>query len=259
MRYRRLLSLLLLWAPLQLQAATIRLTTLEWPPYTSQSLPDGGLIGHIVKRAFAEVGLVVEFDFYPWQRAVRLAADPAHPYSGYFPEYLSENVPSLWRSSPSLGKSFLGMAQQPGPPIRWQRLEELAPYRIGVVEGYVNNREFDALIASKRLNIFAVHQDLLNLRKLQRDRLDMAVIDRDVFYWLVAHDDRLQSAGLRFHPKILDQKTLHIMFRPDKQVLQQQIARAIAKLDIVQLSEHYHRRYLQPALSEAGVVSENGE
>jgi len=246
MGYRLLLSLLLL-APLHLQAAPIRLTTLEWPPYTSQSLPDGGLTGHIVKQAFAEAGLEVEFDFYPWQRAVRLAADPAHPYRGYFPEYLSDSLPTLWRSSPSVGDSILGLAQRTGPPIVWQRLEELAPYRIGVVAGYVNTREFDALMVSKQLNTAAVDDDTLNLRKLQRNRLDLAVIDRDVFYWLLNHEPSLRKAALQFHPRVLEHKSLHIMFRPDQQALQQQVAQAIARLDIAKLSEAYQRRYLQPS------------
>ncbi len=114
MGYRLLLSLLLFCMPVPLWAKPVRLATLEWPPYTSQSLPDGGLTGHIVKRAFAEAGLEVEFDFYPWQRAVRLAADPTQPYSGYFPEYLSDTLPTLWRSSPSVGDSVLGMAQRAG-------------------------------------------------------------------------------------------------------------------------------------------------
>ncbi|WP_429038147.1 substrate-binding periplasmic protein [Aeromonas veronii] len=247
MGYRLLLSLLLSCMPVQLWAEPVRLTTLEWPPYTSQSLPDGGLTGHIVKRAFAEAGLEVTFDFYPWQRAVRLAADPTQPYSGYFPEYLSDTLPTLWRSSPSVGDSVLGIAQRSGPPIPWQQLTDLAPYRIGVVEGYVNTREFDALMANKRLNTAAVDADLLNLRKLQRDRLDLAVIDRDVFHWLINHDRKLRSAGLQFHPKILEHKSLHIMFRPDQQALQQRVAQAIARLDIAKLSEDYQRRYLQQA------------
>ncbi|MCR3958747.1 ABC transporter substrate-binding protein [Aeromonas veronii] len=139
------------------------------------------------------------------------------------------------------------MAQRSGPPIPWQQLTDLAPYRIGVVEGYVNTREFDALMASKRLNTAAVDSDLLNLRKLQRDRLDLAVIDRDVFYWLTYHDDKLHPEQLQFNPKILGYKSLHIMFRPDQQALQQRVAQAIARLDIAKLSEDYQRRYLQQA------------
>jgi polar amino acid transport system substrate-binding protein len=247
MGYRLLLSLLLFCMPVQLWAAPVRLTTLEWPPFTSQSLPDGGLTGHIVKRAFAEAGLEVEFDFYPWQRAVRLAADPAQPYSGYFPKYFANDLDKRWHISTSVGSSVLGMAQQAGPLIHWRRLEDLASYRIGVVTGYINTREFDALMTSKRLNTFAVDGDHLNLRKLQRDRLDLAVIDRDVFYWLIHHDRKLQTAGLQFHPQILEHKSLHIMFRPDQQALQQRLAQAIARLDIAKLSEDYQRRYLQQA------------
>ena len=81
---------------------------------------------------------------------------------------------------------------------------------------------------------------------LERDaELDLAVIDRDVFHWLINHDRQLQVAGLQFHPRILEHKSLHIMFHPDQQALQQRVAQAIARLDIVQLSEDYQRRYLQ--------------
>ena len=52
---------------------------------------------------------------------------------------------------------------------------------------------------------------------------------------------------MQFHPKILEHKSLHIMFRPDQQALQQQLAQAIARLDIAKLSEDYQRRHLQQA------------
>ena len=71
------------------------------------------------------------------------------------------------------------------------------------------------------------------------------MIDRDVFYWLTYHDDRLHPEQLQFNSKILGYKSLHIMFHPDQQALQQRVAQAIARLDIVQLSEDYQRRYLQ--------------
>lgn len=240
----RLLLLLLLLSPLRLMAETVHLTTLEWPPFTTQSLPDGGLTGHIVKRAFAEAGLEVEFDFFSWQRTVWLASDPAHGYIGYFPEYLADNQSGKWRLSASVGDSVLGLAQKAGRPIFWQRLEDLVPYRIGVVAGYVNTREFDAMMASQRLHTFVVDGDHLNLRKLQRDRLDLAVIDRDVFYWLIHHDAKLHPEQLQFNPKILEHKSLHIMFRPDQQALQQRVDKALARLDIQKLSGEYQRRYL---------------
>lgn len=244
MGYRLFLTLLLLLLPLRLLAEPVRLTTLEWPPFTSQSLPDGGLTGHIVKRAFAEAGLEVEFDFFPWQRAVWLAANPTKPYSGYFPEYLADNQSEQWRISTSVGDSVLGLAQKAGKPVSWQRLADLTPYRIGVVAGYVNTREFDAMMASQQLNTFAVDGDHLNLRKLQRDRLDLAVIDRDVFYWLIQHDEKLSAELLQFNTRILEHKSLHIMFRLDQQGLQRRVDQALARLDIHKLSEEYQRRYL---------------
>lgn len=47
-----------------------RVTTWEWPPMISRELKGGGPLCRLVTHAFALEGVRVEFDFYPWKRAI---------------------------------------------------------------------------------------------------------------------------------------------------------------------------------------------
>ena len=49
---------------------TIRLSSLDWPPFSGENLPNRGLTTAIVERTLARTGLSVDVSFLPWQRAV---------------------------------------------------------------------------------------------------------------------------------------------------------------------------------------------
>ena len=55
---------------LPVQAETIQLTSLEWPPYTGSELPQQGASMAVVEAAFDAMGHDLEVRFLPWQRAV---------------------------------------------------------------------------------------------------------------------------------------------------------------------------------------------
>ena len=65
-------------------AETVKLTTLEWPPYVNA---DGsGTSTDAVTTAFAAAGDEVVAEVFPWNRAVNLAAKDPN-YLGLYPEY----------------------------------------------------------------------------------------------------------------------------------------------------------------------------
>ena len=53
----------------------VRLTNGEWAPYLSEHLPHHGAASHIVKEAFAAVGIETTYGFYPWKRSYKLARE----------------------------------------------------------------------------------------------------------------------------------------------------------------------------------------
>ncbi|CCO48484.1 putative ABC-type amino acid transport/signal transduction systems, periplasmic component/domain [Vibrio nigripulchritudo SOn1] len=195
-------------------ADTLVLTSLEWPPYTSQYLSDHGASSAVVKAALQAMGHDLEIRFYPWSRAVRLAKNNKN-YAGYFPEYHLESDDLLL--SDSIGSSILGFVERVKDPIKWSTLSDLKPYSIGVVQDYVNTKELDEKIANGTLRASPVLNDASNIRKLGAERISIAVIDEYVFQYLMENDPKLDllNGELQMNAKRLENKELFIAFTND--------------------------------------------
>ncbi|HTH97491.1 MAG TPA: transporter substrate-binding domain-containing protein [Stellaceae bacterium] len=193
----------------------IRISTSEWPPYTSQGLPGQGASSALVRHVFQRAGYRVEITFFPFKRAVALAVnDPA--YVGYMTEYDDPAVRQHFAFSAVIGVSPLGFAENAQAPVTWHSLEDLRGLRIGVVNGYVNTAAFDAMMQDGQLRTQGVDLDEINLRKLVVRHLDLAVIDGNVAAYLLATTEK--GAPIRMNPHMLENKNLYIAFRHDPKV-----------------------------------------
>lgn len=231
-----------------LQAAPlIRLTSLEWPPYTGQSLPQQGATSAIVMQAFAAAGYDFEPAFYPWTRAVNLARDHADEYPGYFPEYLTEATAARCVLSEPVGSSPLGFVEPVDKPVLWQTLDDLAGLNIGVVQDYVNTTEFDERVGRGDLTTTRVIRDSNSIRMVAGRRLDLAVIDRNVFRFLLSSQGMRQiSNKVRFNNRLLENKLLYVCFSPGQEALRDAFNTGLKTLqpDVLQ------REYLEQNLHQ---------
>lgn len=195
---------------------TVGLSSLEWPPYTGATLPGQGITTAVVRRALESAGSALEVHFYPWNRAVALARQGSGPgrVDGYFPEYWSADVEAEFIMSDAIGTSPLGLVERVAKPVTWSTLDDLSRHRIGVVNGYVNTVELDRRIRNRSQPTDMANDDRHNLLKLVAGRVDLAVIDRRVFEYLVAHDPRIAPVAgqLRFQPRLLEEKKLYACF-----------------------------------------------
>ncbi|GAA4495616.1 transporter substrate-binding domain-containing protein [Pseudaeromonas paramecii] len=213
---------------------SLRFASLEWPPYVGARLPQDGLVGQRLHQAMARLGKQAQIDYYPWRRALRLVQTDS-PYVGYLPEYASPRLTKNFYCSDPLMPAPLGLAQRRDQPlIRWQRLLQLQPYRIGVVAGYVNTEDFDTLASAGLLHTDAANSDRNNLRKLAAGRIDLAVVDPLVFSYLLRHDPELRplASQLTMSPRLLEFKQLVVCFRHTEQgrQLRDGLNQALAKL-----------------------------
>ncbi len=233
------------WSPVR--AETVVFTSLEWPPYTSASLPQHGASAEIAAKAFEAVGMTLRIEFYPWMRTVETARRKPG-VAGYFPEYHAKRIEAEFLFSDAMGESPLGFVERRAAPIAWTRLKDLAEYRIGVVEGYVNEARFDAMANRGALSVEPVKDDATNLRKLAGGRIDLAVMDKYVFRYLMAHEPSLQAHAdsLQFNPRLLDMKTLHLCFlaTEDGARLRRRFNAGLSKLDPRALQQAYMERML---------------
>jgi polar amino acid transport system substrate-binding protein len=192
----------------------IKLTSLDWPPYTGEGLVNQGASAAVVREAFKAMGYTLVVKFYPWTRAVKMAKENPN-YAGYFPEYHSTEIAKEFTFSQPIGVGPLGFAERVKKPITWTQLEDLSALTIGTVRDYVNTEEFDQKAAKKQLKIDETTSDVKNLQKLYGGRIDLAVVDKYVFQYLLNTTPELASAKskLRFNSQILENKNIYICFK----------------------------------------------
>ena len=238
-----LAMILLLWSTVCLSDNVVRLTSLEWPPYSGKQLDHQGASVAVAKAAFAAMGYQLEVDFFPWSRTVSLARNNSTAYAGYFPEYYADDIAQQFIYSDEIGSGPLGFVEQSQKPVNWSTLNDLKDYRIGIVQDYVNTKEFDAMAESGQLTTEAVINDKSNLLKVINGRLDLAVIDRNVMDYLFKTDRSLRNKAARanFNTRLLANKKLYICFKktPQGQKLAEIFNQGLARIDIHSIMAKY--------------------
>lgn len=204
--------------PLGMELAAVQLHSGEWPPYSSAQLPGYGISSAVVGAALRAVGHRLDVRFYPWRRAIALA-QTAPGVAGYYPEYDAASVQQHFLLSDPFGRSPIGFVERTSHPLAWQRLEDLWPYRVGVVAGYVNTDEFDRHVREQRQPVDVAADDRQNLLKLAAGRVRLALIDERVFQHLLRFDPQIRALApvLRFNARMLESKPLHVCFRADRE------------------------------------------
>ncbi|MEW5774597.1 MAG: transporter substrate-binding domain-containing protein [Thermodesulfobacteriota bacterium] len=224
------------------------LTTLEWPPYTGDALADKGASAKIARAAFAAAGVNLSVQVFPWNRAVQLAKT-SPDFIGYFPEYHSAEIAADFIFSERMGDSPLVFIENPAKPVVWNALADLKGVTIGTVSGYVNTEEFDKMAAAGQLAVDPASDDETNIRKVAVGRLALAVIDANVFRYLVANKPDLGKLKdkVQVNAKILENKGLFICFRKNAQgeKLAKAFKEGLAKIDYKKMQDEYFATVLK--------------
>jgi polar amino acid transport system substrate-binding protein len=222
---------------------TVVITTLEWPPYTSEGLPKGGATTDVVRQAFSAAGLDVEVATLPWKRAIAMAKDD-DTVVAYFPGYHCRHVDGFVESNP-IGNGPLGFAENVNAPISWTNVDDIGEkkLRVGTVLGYANTDEFDEKAGTGWIRAIPAPDDVTNLRKLALQRIDVAIIDKLVLSYLLATEPTLKSEAdsIAFNEKPLEDKTLFLCFNDDEagRDLRDRFNQGLATVDPDQIVESY--------------------
>lgn len=195
------------------QLEIIRLTSLDWAPYTGATLPNGGETTELLRQVFLDIGYQLQVDFLPWNNAVNQVLKGENGYVAYYPEYPVQD-PKLLLSG-AIGYSELGLVELRKKPLLLTSFTALANYRFGVVQDYLNMTELDLLIAAKTLRPRVNRSDKDNVLQVARGELDAAVIDKRVLHYLLKYDAEVQAAAagrVQFSQSLREHKSLHLVF-----------------------------------------------
>ncbi len=221
----------------------VHLTSLDWPPYSGKTLSDQGASVAVAKAAFKAMGYELKVSFYPWSRAVALAKDSSSKFSGYFPEYFSDDTANDFIYSEAMGSGPLGFAERKDNSIAWTSLSDLKPHKIGIVQDYINTTEFDGMVANKTLKTSTTTSDTKNLMKLVNGRLDLAVVDKNVMNYLFKTEKALakKSSNAQFNQTLLEDKKLFICFKKGGQgeSLAKIYNEGLKKIDVVAIMNQH--------------------
>ena len=214
-------------------AETVKLATIEWPPYNSESMPQGGATSAVISAAFAAVGVEVTYEFLPFKRAA-LVGTTEPTYGGYTTEYYSDEVAAQCQLSKPVGKSPVGFVKKLGSDFTWNTVADLKNVTIGVVDGYVNDGgPFDAAVAAKEVKVEAVRDDLTVIRKVAAGRNPVGVIDANVLAYLQTINKDIAGV-LKMDDHLLKEHELFVCFQktPVGEALRNKFSEGLAKINI---------------------------
>lgn len=162
------------------QKKRIHLVTHESSPFMDPKLPDQGALIHALKIIFKKMNYDFEVTILDsWPRAKSKAAkDPT--IDGYVPYVSKENTDEFLYSD-YFHSARWGLAERKDNPIQWKKIEDLAAYRAGNVQGVEYRGEIKALVESGKLKVTTTSLQENNIRLLATRRVDFIFTDLTTF------------------------------------------------------------------------------
>ncbi len=191
----------------QAQEKVVTLASLDWEPYIGAKIPGNGYCAQIAVEAFKRGGYTVKIAYLPWERAVK--ESEAGSYDGLFPEYFDESRKAKFVYSDSFPGGPVGLMKRKDKTITFKTLQDLKPYTIGVVRGYINTAEFDAASYLKKTQS---EGDDVNIKNLYNKQLDLIFIDQYVAQYIIKTQYPTYASALEFMKPALEKKDLYIAF-----------------------------------------------
>lgn len=200
-----LLVLSLLFSLNLVAAEKWKITSLEWPPFSGASLPDGGAGIMVLREALKTEGIYLEVKFLPWTRAIAEAKES--DVAGYYPAW-PEDVLDGFSKSDVIFKSPVGFVELATKPIVWTKIEDLKGKKIGTVQDYGNTAEFNAAVKAGIIITEVVSSDDINVKKVANERIDGAFIDLNNLDFFLKNDMKDLKGKVQANSKIIAEKDL---------------------------------------------------
>jgi polar amino acid transport system substrate-binding protein len=189
---------------------TIRLTTGKWQPYTSKSAPHYGVASHIVAEAFALVGVEVEFGFFPWKRAMKLARDGK--WDGTAIWYDTEERRADFFYSDPIAPATNSFFHLKSYQFDWIQFEDLEDLRVGGTSEYSYGAEFDAAEQAGVFRTYRTISDEVGLTNLLKGRIDVFPGEFLVTYKQIRDTFSKEDTDLfTHHPKAISTLPLYLL------------------------------------------------
>ncbi|WDE01556.1 hypothetical protein [Thalassomonas actiniarum] len=210
----RLILLFFLMMPVLTLPAqeTWKITSLNWQPYSGAELANQGHSIEKLKQILQQAGIMLEVEFYPWNRA-KLLAQKNKEYVGAFPVW-PEDIFDKALISLAVDWSEIAVLKRAGTRISFNSVDELfRKYSVGVVSTYIYPK-----VVMEAMKKYPHHSDgssneMTLLKKLETGRDEVAITDPKVMLYLATEQG---IDNIEYVKKIMD-KELVVAFRDDEE------------------------------------------
>ena len=192
---------------------TFRISTGEFVPYCSSTAFHKGFANHVVEEAFASQGHKVEYDFFPWKRAMLEAKQGRYDATSWW-VYSDERASNFLLSDAILERTIAFIYHKyKNSEFDWKEMADLSGMRVGVTRGYHYTDELLAFRKTNNALFEEVNTDEQNFKRLLLGRIDIFPINT------VAGTELLRTKfapnvirQLKFHPRPLNTTSGLILF-----------------------------------------------
>ncbi|WP_108650925.1 substrate-binding periplasmic protein [Dongshaea marina] len=195
------------WSIHDSSARELQIVSSDWAPYYGSELANDGVISELVRTALEVSGHQARFRFVPWMRALQEAEmGRADLLMGAY--YTAERATRFIYSEPFYEIRLGLIALKSLGVTHYENLEDLKPYTIGIGRGWANSESFDD---ARYLKKEEATNQILNVRKLFRKRVDMVVMAHGVFNYERNRMAKKFKQPTVFIQPLLDKKQLFMM------------------------------------------------
>ncbi len=181
-----ILCVFLLLSPL-LSANTLNLTTVNWEPFYGEGLKENGFFAAISREAFKRAGYDITVKFLPWKRALESAR--SGKFDGLLGAYYTDDRAKTFYYSDVVHQNDEVFVSVKDRGISYTQLNQLKQYKVGGMRGSAQMDELRSL----GFDIEETTDNIKSLLKLSSHRLDMVLIGRQQFNYLLQNENELRS------------------------------------------------------------------
>lgn len=202
----------LLFISMSVQAQTLRLTSGEYAPFITQTVPDGGPITEIVMQAAQEADIAVSLGYFPWHQSMNLAQ--TGEWDGTIGwAYTQERANNFIYSDPIYTES-VGFFYLTEREFDWQSPQDLDGFAIGVTKGFIDVKTLTEL---QKSGVDVKIQEFLDEKSkidaLLAQQIDLALGNIDVLKRVIAQEVApSQKQNVAHHPRPIRITPLYVLF-----------------------------------------------
>jgi polar amino acid transport system substrate-binding protein len=190
----------------------------SWAPHYGKTLEQGGYTVEIIREALKRVGYTLEIIWLPWKKAQVKAARGV--YDGLGASYYTEERATKFAYSDPIADTEVVFFKRTEDNIKYSKLEDLKPYKIGTGFGYGYPEEFAKADYLEKIEAYELKT---NITRLLHKRIDLIIGSRKavLFYLKKHYPDKTDSLEILGAP--LETLSLYVPFSKMKPNYKQRV------------------------------------